>query len=282
MLNSKVNNLLEGIRENSCSYNGFDKFVIDSLVGYVKEYLEILTILGYIDDNNIDSIREQLSKIKAILPYRFYFDDEKELLLINDEQKDDNLLTRKEKTQLDAYQKIGEYILQSLHAHNIRLESVAMSSSRLVATADIINGFHFLNKAISQELAEQVFSYKTGKFRVPRFINSSIMFGHQIETDFYNNVDFEEPARLFSGALLNEDKCSAFLELTQISFDEDFITDISCLVNDDIVTLLMGLGYIKEFKDRECHNPNQASLAMTLLEKYYNNTKDTFIKKHLI
>lgn len=271
MLNSKLNNLLEEIRKNSFSFIGFDRFTIDSLVEYVKEYLGILTILGYVNDNNIESIKEQLSKVKAILPYRFYFDDDKSLLLINVDQEDDNLLNRKEKIQLDAYQKIGEYILQGLHENNIRIESLTLSSRGSVDVPNIMNGFHFLNKAISQELAEQVFSYKTGKFRVSRFINGSIIFDHQIETDFYNNSDLEEPARLFSGALLNEDKCSAFIELTQISLDEDFIKDISCLVNDDVVILLMGLGCIKEFKDKNYQYLNQASIAVSLLESFYDN-----------
>lgn len=279
MMNSKMQKVLYGIKNKSCSYQGFDENVINSLIEYTKQYLEVLEILGYIDADNFDRVVSSLKAIDLILPYQFYMQEQKSIILVDINQHNDVFLTKMEKVMLNTYQKVGEYLLTSMHYHNIQLESLVMCKRGTIDIPDIMNGFSLLIKALSQELAEQVFSYITGKHRAIRTTNRPMIVDHELEIDFHINGDYQEPACLFSGILLENDKKTAFYELSQICLSKDFIEFIANSQIEGIDTLLMGLGCIKEVIEKESSTTNKASIAMTLLEdSYYNVTKKCAVK----
>ncbi len=281
MLNSKIYKVLDSLKKKSCSYHGNDEMMINTLMNDVTKYLTSLEILGYLNNDNMDRVMEQLQTIQVVCPYRHYLEHEKHFLLIETNQHRDYMLTEEEKRSLDAYQKIGEYLLIGFHKRYIQIESLIMSSGEMADVTNLVNGFDLLLKAISQELAEQVFSYQTGKFRNTRMINHPSLFEHPVETDFYQHEECEEPAKLFAGVLLDDDKSQAFLELAQISFDEDFITNITALSNENVKTLLIGMGCIKEVLDKKCSFATQASLAMDLLEESYHKVADKDMVKRI-
>lgn len=279
-MNLKIQKVLLAIKNNSCNCQGFDEGVINSLFEYAKQYLEVLEILGYIDDNNLEIIENVLKKVRFILPYRFYMHETNNMILIDVDKSSDTSLTVKEKVMLNTYQKIGEYILTSMHYHNIQIESLVMCKGVTTNVPDMINGFSFLIKSLSQELAEQVLSYITGKYRVTRVINHSTILENGIETDFHMNEDYQEPARLFTGILLEDDKKNAFYELSQICLTKDFIEFIASSQIEEIDTLLIGLGFIKREVEENNFDYN-ALLAMDMLENSYNKLVRTpVLKKH--
>lgn len=280
MMNSKIQKVLLGIKNKSCSYQGFDENIINSLIDYTNQYLEVLGILGYISSDNYHRIVSSLEQIDFILPYQFYMQEQKNLVLVDVNQHDDNFLTKKEKIMLNTYQKMGEYLLTSMHYHNIQIESLVMCKRGTVDVPDMINGFSLLIKALSQELAEQTLSYITGKQRVNRSINRPTIFEYAMETDFHINECYQEPACLFSGVLLDDDRKVAFYDLSQICLTEDFIEFIAHSQSEGIDTLLMGLGCIKDAIERKGNSSNKSSIAMTLLnDSYHKVDRDYIVKK---
>lgn len=277
--NAKIQKVLFGIKNSSCSYQGFDENVINCLIEHANQYLEVLEILGYIDIDNINRIISELKTIDVILPYQFYMKEDKHMVLVDINQYDDNILTSDEKIMLNTYQKIGEYILSGMHYRNIELESIVLCKDRIIDVPDMVNGFYFLIKALSQELAEQVLSYVTGKPRVIRNINYRIS-EKRSETDFHINEYYQEPACLFSGVLLDDDKKTSFYELSRICLTEDFVEFIASSKAEGIDTLLMGLGCINDWIERKYRQANKASIAMTFLEDSYQDVvRNSIVKK---
>lgn len=281
MMSSKMQKVLLGIKNKSCSYQGFDEDIINSLIDYAKQYLEVLEILGYISSDNSHKIINSLEQIDFILPYQFYMQEQKNLILVDVKQYDDNFLTKKEKIMLNTYQKMGEYLLTSMHYRNIQIESLVMCKRGTVDVPDMINGFSLLIKALSQELAEQTLSYITGKQRVNRSINRPTIFEYEMETDFHINECYQEPACLFSGVLLDDDRKTAFYDLSQICLTEDFIEFIAHSQVEGIDTLLMGLGCIKDAIEGKGNSSNKSSIAMTLLNDSYNRVDSDYIVKSI-
>lgn len=270
MMTSRMQKILLGIKNRSFSYQGFDENVINYLIEYTKQYLEVLVILGYIDNNNSEIIENIFLKVNFILPYKFYMHEKNNMILVDVNQYDDNSLTNIENIMLNTYQKVGEYILTNMHYHDIQLESLIICEGKTTDVHDIMNSFSLLIKALSQELAEQVLSYLTGKQRVTKTINLSMVLEKKLETDFNINGSYQEPACLFSGILLEDNKKTAFYELSQICLTEDFIEFITNLQRENIYTLLRGLCYIKEVIENENNSNDNALTTMKMLEDNYN------------
>lgn len=192
------------------------------------------------------------------------------MILVDVNQYDDNSLTNIENNMLNTYQKVGEYILTNMHYHDIQLESLIICEGKTTDVHDIMNSFSLLIKALSQELAEQVLSYITGKQRVTKTINLSMVLEKELETDFNINGSYQEPACLFSGILLEDNKKTAFYELSQICLTKDFIEFITNLQRENIYTLLRGLCYIKEVIENENNSKDNALTTMKMLEDNYN------------
>lgn len=281
MMNSKIQKVLLGIKNNSCNYQGFDENVINSLLEYTKQYLEVLEILGYMDNNNSEIIENIFKKVNFILPYKFYMHEKNNMILVDIDQFSDTSLTKKENIMLNTYQKVGEYILTNMHYHDIQLESLIICEGKTTDVHDIMNGFSLFIKALSQELAEQVLSYITGKQRVTKTINLSMMLEKELETDFNINGSYQESACLFFGILLEDDKKTAFYELSQICLTKDFIEFIANLQRENIDTLLRGLCYIKEVIENENNSNDNALTIMKMLEDSYNKVvKIRVLKKY--
>lgn len=270
MMTSRMQKILLGIKNRSFSYQGFDENVINYLIEYTKQYLEVLVILGYIDNNNSEMIENIFLKVNFILPYKFYMHEKNNMILVDVNQYDDNSLTNIENIMLNTYQKVGEYILTNMHYHDIQLESLIICEGKTTDVHDIMNSFSLLIKALSQELAEQVLSYITGKQRVTKTINLSMVLEKELETDFNINGSYQEPACLFSGILLEDNKKTAFYELSQICLTKDFIEFITNLQRENIYTLLRGLCYIKEVIENENNSNDNALTTMKMLEDNYN------------
>ncbi len=270
MMTSRMQKILLGIKNRSFSYQGFDENVINYLIEYTKQYLEVLVILGYIDNNNSEIIENIFLKVNFILPYKFYMHEKNNMILVDVNQYDDNSLTNIENIMLNTYQKVGEYILTNMHYHDIQLESLIICEGKTTDVHDIMNSFSLLIKALSQELAEQVLSYLTGKQRVTKTINLSMVLEKELETDFNINGSYQEPACLFSGILLEDNKKTAFYELSQICLTKDFIEFITNLQRENIYTLLRGLCYIKEVIENENNSNDNALTTMKMLEDNYN------------
>ena len=270
MMTSRMQKILLGIKNRSFSYQGFDENVINYLIEYTKQYLEVLVILGYIDNNNSEIIENIFKKVNFILPYKFYMHEKNNMILVDVNQYDDNSLTNIENIMLNTYQKVGEYILTNMHYHDIQLESLIICEGKTTDVHDIMNSFSLLIKALSQELAEQVLSYITGKQRVTKTINLSMVLEKELETDFNINGSYQEPACLFSGILLEDNKKTAFYELSQICLTKAFIEFITNLQRENIYTLLRGLCYIKEVIENENNSKDNALTTMKMLEDNYN------------
>lgn len=269
MFDIKINEILNTIYRNSAAFEQTSMFI-----EYIKEYIHELRILGYINEDNDFYVVHALNNLKQLLPYRFSNEENAYIVVIDTNQIGDNNLTKEEKIRLDLYQKIGEYILNNMHAYDIDVESNKLSTRGSIDVPDITDGFFSLNKAISQELAEQVLTIKTGKQRMKRMIKKPTVYEEPLESDFHANEILQEPTRLFAGTIYSEDKNSAFIHMIQKCFEPYFIKNIAQSKTESLTTLLMSLGQIKKVLDNKYQYSNSASIGMTFLQDFYHESQN--------
>ena len=226
----------------------------------IKKYISDIIEFGYIDYVNFNSV----IKLMESITIEFKPSNDPFTISIDFNNSEENII-------IDICVKVGEYLLNMFHKENITKFSLLATSTSRYSKEDIADGLLTINKALSYELAYQVFEYQTKCKRKTKDIKTNY-YPNGYTTSWYKDSDIEESVKLFLGYLYRSDKEDCMNHLSRKSFDKFLHPQIINTKLEDIDILLVSLGYVrKSFID---NSKLQYGLeGARILEQKYNQVK---------
>ena len=139
---------LNNVKNNSSGEQDLEK--VQLTIDVIEKYINSLLVLRYIDYVNFNSIISYLSNVELTFSEQ---DINTGKLFIDYTIKNEN-------TIINICQQIGELLLNKFHQEMIDKFSIISSSRGSSSIEDIKDGFYCLNRAMSYELAYQVYEYQ--------------------------------------------------------------------------------------------------------------------------
>lgn len=245
---------------------------IESFVSCVDDYVFLLVVLGYVDNNNFKDVMEKLSKLRSICPVTDSFRNVDGRIVQNRIQINPNIgsssnMSADNRTKLCVYYELSRFL------HNMfcmDIESfMALSSDMCSNMFDlrqrgyIYKGFELLDVSLAENIALDVLYYSLNKKRPSRSLkyNYNMFIKHHYCTNYEFNGEFQGVTINF-GKTLNSVVLDDYIDDNEImyrfsknSLNVNFINDMvfeyskTTRLKEDLLYMLMYLGGIMEARD---------------------------------
>lgn len=253
--------------------------MIEKFVNCVEDYVYILVILDYVDNDNFNDFVTQLRRLKAIYPCPFVDAKNNSInskinqnrILVNPYIESSTSLLSTDVTRLCIYYELSRFI-HSMYSRDIETYISAVYRENMFydnefdlrEKAYIYKGFDLLDVSLSQNIAEDVLYYSLKVKRPNRSLkyNFNMFKTRGYNTNFQSRGELQDVTIIFGSTLngviisnnCNEDEI--MYNLSKKSLNRNFVDSIikqytkDSNMNEQLLYLLMYFGGILDSSDK--------------------------------